>query len=267
MNYKLIVTDLDDTLLRDDRTISERSRQTVKRAGERGITVAIATGRMYDSALPYAQQLGLKGPMLCCQGAQIVDIESGEAISTTAMPLDLAIDVLRFAQDKGLYIQYYTADHYFFEKTCWQSELYNRLSGVKGHALGRKCSEALDFEPIKLLMIADPAVIRTAYDEAAERWGGKLEVAISKSNYLEFTHTDANKGGAMAILAQKMGIPPEQVMAIGDALNDLSMICRAGLGVAVGNALEEVKKAADAVTATNEEDGVALAIEKYALGE
>jgi Cof subfamily protein (haloacid dehalogenase superfamily) len=267
LKYRLIVTDLDDTLLTDDRTISPRSKSAVQRAAALGITVAIATGRMFPSALPYARELGLTGPMLCCQGAQIVDIETGEQISVTAMPLDLAIDVLHFAEDKGLYIQYYTTEEYFFEKTCEESEFYDRTSGVKGVAVGRKLSDVLDFEPIKLLIIADPVIIRTAYDEAAERWSGKLEVAISKSNYLEFTHPDANKGGAMASLAGKMGIPMEQVMAVGDALNDLSMIRQAGLGVAVSNASEQVKLAAGAVTASNELDGVALAIEKYALGE
>lgn len=267
MKYKLIVTDLDDTLLRDDQTISERSIQTIKRAMGKGITVAVATGRMYPSAIPYARALGLKGPILCCQGAQIADIETGRTLSITGIPKELAREALAFAETRGLYIQYYTTEEYFFEKTCEQSEYYRRMAGVQGRALGRKCSEALDFDPIKLLCIAEPARIRQAYADARDAFGGRLEIAISKANYLELTHPDANKGGAVKTLAAMLGIGQEQVMAVGDALNDLSMIRFAGLGVAVANGDETVKAGADAVTASNNEDGVAKAIEEYALEE
>jgi Cof subfamily protein (haloacid dehalogenase superfamily) len=267
LKYKLIVTDLDDTLLRDDLTISERSRRTIKRAMDRGCTVAVATGRMYPSAIPYARMLGLKGPILCCQGAQIADIETGSTIKITGVPKALAAEALRFAEARGLYIQYYSTEQYFFEKACEQSDYYGRMAGVQGSELGRKCSEALDFDPVKLLIIASPPRIREVYAEALDAFGGRLEIAISKSNYLELTHPDANKGGAVKALAALMGIPREQVMAVGDALNDLPMLRFAGLGVAVANGDEKVKAEAGAVTASNEEDGVAVAIEEYALEE
>jgi Cof subfamily protein (haloacid dehalogenase superfamily) len=266
VNYKLIVTDLDDTLLRDDQTISERSKQTVKKALDKGIIVAIASGRMYSSALPYAKALGLTGPILCCQGAQIADIETGRSIRITNVPLSLAMEVLRFAEQRGLYVQYYSPDIYFFEKTCEQSEYYRRTSGIHGEELGRKCSETLSEPPVKLLIIAEPQQIRQAYTEAVQQFGDQLAIAISKSNYLEFTHPDANKGKSVEGLAQLLGVPREQVMAVGDALNDLPMLQFAGLGVAMGNGDETVKAQADAVTTSNEEDGVAAAIEKYALG-
>lgn len=267
MKYKLIVTDLDDTLLRGDLTISERTIETIRRAMDRGITVAVATGRMYPSALPYARALGLKGPILCCQGAQIADIESGRTLKITGIQKALALEAIRHAEERGLYIQYYSTEAYFFEKTCEQSEYYNRMSGIRGAELGRKCSDALDFDPVKLLCIAEPPVIREAYAEAREAFAERLEIAISKPNYLEMTHPDANKGGAVKKLSELMGIPREQVMACGDALNDLTMLRFAGLGVAVANGDELVKSEADAVTASNEEDGVAQAIEKYALEE
>ena len=267
MKVKLVVTDLDDTLLRDDRTISERSRKTIQRAVERGIHVAIATGRMYDSAVPYARQLGLKGPILCCQGAQIADIETGAEIHTQGIPQELARDVMRWAEGKGLYIQYYSLSDYYFEHQCEQSDLYRRLCGVAGKALGAPCSRTLGIDPIKLLIIADPAEIRAAFEQAKELWKGKLEIAISKPNYLELTHPDANKGKAMLRLAGMLGVEPEAVMAVGDALNDLPMILSAGLGVAVGNGAETVRAQANRVTLSNEEDGVAAAIEQYALEE
>lgn len=262
---RLIVTDLDDTLLHDDHTISQRSLDTIRRATDRGITVAIATGRMVPSALPYAQQLGLKGLLLCCQGAQIVDIESGHEVRLTTVPLHLAQDVIRFAAERGIYVQYYSTTTYYFEKTGEESEYYRNAAGIPGTQTGRNLLETLDFEPIKLLMIAEPSRIHESYEAAKARFGDSLEIAISKSNYLEFTHPDANKGAAMVSLAQALDIPLSQVMAVGDALNDLSMIRQAGLGVAVANASEFVRSQANAVTASNEEDGVALAIETYAL--
>lgn len=267
MKYKLIVTDLDDTLLRDDQTISERSKQTIKRAVGKGIHVAIATGRMYASALPYARALGLTGPMMCCQGAQIADIETGRSLRITALPLALAREALRFAEEQGLYIQYYTTDDYFFEKTCAESDYYHRAAGVLGKPLGRRPSEALDFEPIKLLIIAEPQRIRQAYGLAVERFGESMSIAISKANYLEFTHPLANKGAAVADMAAMLDIGRHEVLCCGDALNDLPMLRFAGLGVAVANGDEQVKAQADAVTASNNEDGVARAIERYALEE
>lgn len=267
MKYKLIITDLDDTLLRDDQTISEKSKLTIKKALDKGIAVAIATGRKYSSALPYAKALGLTGPMLCCQGAHIADIETGRTIREKGVPLPLALEVLRFAEDRGLFIQYYTADDYYFEKRSEESDYYERTAGVPGIEVGRKLSGVLDFEPVKLLVIAEPQRIRQVYGEAAALFGGKLEVAISKSRYMEITHPDVNKGAALAELLKITGVDREQVIAIGDALNDLSMIRLAGLGIAVANGDEYVKAEADAVTSSNEEDGVAEAIEKYALEE
>jgi Cof subfamily protein (haloacid dehalogenase superfamily) len=267
LKYGLIVTDLDDTLLREDLTISDRSKRAVRDALGRGIRVALATGRMYPSAAPYARELGLTGPILCCQGAEIADIETGEPLKITGIPVETAREALRFAEKLGLYAQYYSIGDYFFEAESEESEYYGRMAGVQGLPLGKKPSEALDFEPIKLLVIADPPRIRQALGEFSEKFGGRLAIAISKSRYLEITHPRANKGAAVEELARMLGIPRGRVMAVGDALNDLPMLLFAGLGVAVGNADEQVKAQANAVTAANEEDGVALAIEKYALGE
>jgi Cof subfamily protein (haloacid dehalogenase superfamily) len=267
LKYKLIVTDLDDTLLRSDRTISERSKQTISRAREKGIIVALATGRMYPSAVPYAKELGLTGPMPCCQGAEIADIETGRPISIIGIPRKLAGEALRFIESKGLYAQYYSIDDYYFERKSEQSEYYRVMAGVQGKPMGRKLSEAVDFDPIKILVISEPDLIRRAYEEASELFMGRLCIAISKPRYLEITHPRANKGAAVEALAAMHKVRREQVMAVGDALNDLPMLQYAGLGVAVENADEQVKAQAGALTASNELDGVARAIERYALGE
>ena len=267
MKYELVVTDLDDTLLRDDQTLSERSIRTARRAQEMGVRMAIATGRKYSSALPYAKALGLKGPMICCQGAHIADIETGSDIRVQGVPLPLALEMLKFARERGLFIQYYTTEDYFFEQKSEQSDYYERTAGVPGVETGRPLEETLNFEPVKMLIISDPPSIRQAYEEAARLFGGRLEIAISKPRYLEVTHPDVNKGAALEYLLKYTGIPRERVMAVGDALNDLKMIRGAGLGIAVANGDPQVLAGADAVTASNEDDGVALAIEKYALGE
>jgi Cof subfamily protein (haloacid dehalogenase superfamily) len=267
LKYKLIVTDLDDTLLREDLTISDRSKRAICKARENGIHVVLATGRMFPSAVPYARELNLTGPIICCQGAQIADIRTGRPIRITAIPRALGAEILRFAQDAGIYAQYYSQEEYFFEQKSEESEYYHHNSGVEGKALGRKPSEALDIDPIKILLMAEPQRIRQAHALAAERFGDRLSVTISKSCFLEFTHLRADKGSAVEELAAMLKVPPEQVMAVGDAPNDLPMLRFAGLGVAMGNGGEDVKGQADAVTSSNMEEGVAAAIEKYALGE
>lgn len=266
MKYRLIVMDIDDTLIGNDLVISDANRSAIRDAAEAGAVISLASGRMYDSILPFARQLDVSGPIICCQGAAVVDSESGKLLYHLPLPRGDAAEVLRFASERGIYSQYYSLESYFFASECEESRYYERMSGVRGSAVGEPIWKRIDFDPTKILYIAPPPRIRKVYAEARERFGDRLEVAISKINYLEFNHRDAIKGNAVARLAESLGIPPGEVMCIGDGINDLSMIRVAGLGVAMGNGAPELRSEADFVTARREDDGVALAINRFVLG-
>lgn len=266
MGYRLIVMDIDDTLIGNDLVISPANRWAIHEAAARGVTISLASGRMFDSMLPFARQLGVSGPLICFQGAAVMDSDTREVLFHLPVPAQEAADALRFAGELGIYCQYYSLTDYFFAADCDESRLYERLSGVTGRAVGAPLWEKMDFAPAKILMIAPPPRIREAYALAKERFGGRLETAISKTNYLEFNHPGATKGNAVVMIAGRLGVPLSRVMCIGDGLNDLSMIRVAGLGVAMGGGAPELRAAAGFVTARREEDGVAAAIDRFILG-
>lgn len=267
MDYKLIVMDIDDTLIGNDLIISPVNRDAVHAAAAAGAVISLASGRMFDSALPFARELGVSGPLMCCQGAAVMDSDSREVLFHRPLPMDEAQGVLHFAHELGLYCQYYSLDDYFFAVDSDESRLYERLSGVTGKAVGEPLWDKMDFEPTKMLIIAHPTLIRDAYEKAKVRFGDRLEVAISKTNYLEFNHPEATKGNAVEMTAKRLGIPMERVMCIGDGINDLSMIRAAGLGVAMGNGAPELRAEADFVTAAREDNGVALALNRFVLNK
>ncbi len=265
MNIKLLVSDIDDTLIGNDLKLSQRTIDTIKKVQDKGVKVAIATGRTHDSALPYVDQLNLHGPVLSFQGAVVIDSITKETLRYCPLPLELAKEVLVFAEEHDCYAQYYSMDKMFIEEHCKESDGYIKLTSVPATAVGAPLVEKLDFDPVKILCIADTEKIGRLYELAKERFGDTMEIARSKQHYLEFTHPDANKGEAVKLLAKRYGIPMEEVMTIGDGLNDISMIKAAGLGVAIGNAYEATKAVADVIAAPQDEDGAAKAMEKYIL--
>ena len=265
MNIKLLVSDIDDTLIGDDLKLSQRTIDTIKKVQDKGVRVAIATGRTHDSAYPYVDQLNLHGPVLSFQGAVIVDTLTKETIRYCPLPYEQAKEVLAFAEEHECYAQYYAMDKMFIEKHCAESDGYISLTKVPAEEVGAPLKDKLDFDPIKVLLIADAEKIGRLYDIAKERFGDSMEIARSKQLYLEFTHPDANKGEAVKILAKRYNIPMEEVMTIGDGLNDIPMIKAAGLGVAIGNAYEATKAVADVIAEPQDEDGAAKAMEQYIL--
>lgn len=265
MDIRLLICDIDDTLIGHDNVVSDRVRSTLDKVSERGITVAMATGRMHNSALPFVEMLGAHGPVISYNGALIIDTETGERMRHCPLSLEDARDVLRFAEETGTYAQYYSIDEYYIEEHNEASQGYHDAAGIRGIAVHRPLYEAIEFPPMKVLFICEPERKAEVYRMAQQRFGQRMEVVSSKDLYLEFTHRDANKGTACQALAAHYGVDQAHVMAIGNGHNDISMIQWAGWGVAVDNSSDEVKQAADAVTASQADDGAAQAIEQYIL--
>ncbi|MFZ7101309.1 MAG: Cof-type HAD-IIB family hydrolase [Peptococcaceae bacterium] len=262
MEYKLIAIDLDDTLLRNDLIISTRAKNAIRESIAQGTLVTFATGRMYRSALPYALDLKLDLPLITYQGA-LVRYADGRTVYHRPLPLETAREVINFAKPAGLHINAYLNDELYMEKATEWGTNYSAIVKVPVNYI--HLPAGLHSDPTKILIIGESNRLDQLSPSLQEHFGETINITKSKDHFLEISHPVATKGNALKELALSLDIPREQVIAIGDNMNDLDMIKFAGCGVAMGNAVEPLKQAADIVTRTNDDDGVAEIIEKLVL--
>jgi Cof subfamily protein (haloacid dehalogenase superfamily) len=261
---KLIAMDMDDTVLNSRSEISGRTKQVIKAAVEKGIAVTFATGRMYSSCRPFALELSMDVPLITYNGALIQRALSDEVLFHQPVPLTAAQQITRWAEEKGHHLQAYVNDRVYVcernEKALW----YGRHAGVEIYDVGSLVA-FLQQEPTKMLIMAEPHTIDPIMGELQNLCGNAVHMARSKAAFLEIVHPTVSKGIALKYLAEQLGISRAEVMAVGDGYNDLEMLEYAGVSVAMGNAHQHVKDQADYVTESNENDGVARAIERLAL--
>jgi len=264
MPIKLIAVDLDDTLLDKSGAVSPRTRAAIAAALANGVTVTIATGRMYRSAAPFARQLGLDVPLITYNGALIKSSLSGEVLYHRPLAERLAHQVLELFRRNSWYIQSYLDDVLYVRELDAKAQWYAAFAKVEAVPAGESFY-TMPGAPTKLLSLGDPETIREICREVRKEFGAALSAVISKPQFLEMIDPGVGKGRALDFLAARLGISRAEVMAVGDSENDLDLLEHAGLAVAMGNASAELKARADAVTAANDADGVAEAIERYVL--
>lgn len=262
---RLIAIDLDGTLLDPHGRITDRSREAIRRArDEKGAQVVLVTARTFEEALPFADELGLNLPLLCYHGAMVKDTGSGEIYSHTPLPPDCTAAIVDVAMREDLLVVLNTegafqagrraADkHGFGTRRGW--DFFDDLRDAPG-------------QPTAIRVIGDASI--AAIDRAfPDAFGGRLQFIRDRTRtrwILSIVNAQASKLQALMDLTDQLGLHRDQVMAIGDGPADGPMIQFAGTGVAMGNALPEVQELADWVTATNGEDGVAIAIDRFVLG-
>ena len=265
---QLIASDLDDTLLRDDLTISLENKQAVQAVMASNVVFTIATGRMFVSAAPYGLELGLPQdqPIICYNGALIKRL-SGETIYEAPLSVELGTRIVQFGRERGWTVNAYFDDQLYVAEMNAQVESYLEIAQVEVEEVGDLVSFVKDGERelSKVLIVSDPEQTSERIGEIRQEFGRSAQIVSSKRKFIEITSPDADKGRALSWLAQSMGIRHEQVMAIGDSNNDVSMLKMAGVGVAVANAVDSAKQAAEHVTASNNEHGVAKAIRDFVL--
>lgn len=268
MPYRLLALDLDGTVFERDLVIPAAVVRAIDAAHARGVHVTIATGRMFGATLPIAEQLHIIDPLICYQGALIRHPLTGEIYDYVGMPGPPAAEAIELLLAAGIFVIAYIDERLCVAERRPELDLY-----LRWHPEGAEVVVAPDLAamvgaspPTKLLFIAEPPIVDREIARLAVRFAGRLSVVRSHMLFGELTAQGINKGTALAALAAHLAIPREQVIAIGDQENDLPMITWAGLGLAVGNAIPEVRRVADAVIPSVGEAGVAWAIDHYVLG-
>lgn len=262
--YKLIAIDLDGTLLADDLTISPDTVKAIQKAVEVGTIVTIATGRMFSSAKQFAQQLGINVPLITYQGAIIKDANEQEVIYERLISPDIAQKLVEISSVKNIHLQVYQDDILY--GAVENEKLVDYAEGVMvPYTVEPDLLKLAEKGFTKALFIEKPEMIDVLQEELKALFGNRAHIAKSKPHFLEVTHPEANKGLALLHLAKTLGINQSEIIGIGDNHNDKELIVTAGLGVAMGNAVKEMKDIADFVSLSNNEEGVKHVIEKFVL--
>lgn len=266
MAVKLVAIDLDDTLLDSGLRISESCVSTINAVQEKGVLVTLATGRMYRSALPYARQLNMDIPLITYQGALVKNSGSEEVLYYKPLPEDIAIKVMEFFKTEEVHYQIYIDDRLYMESLTEEGKYYSNLAGVKPVIVDNLIETSREHETMKILAVTENEKHLLDMEiDLKNRYGKNLNITRSKPFFLEIMNHLANKGDALQVVSAHYNIDRKDVLAVGDSYNDLAMIEWAGIGVAMGNARDAVKEAADFVTTSNEEEGVAEALKRFVL--
>jgi hypothetical protein len=271
LNIQLLVVDIDGTIVGKSNSISTAVKQAIVAARSRGVQVAIATGRMYRSALRFHQEIGSSLPLLAYQGAWIQDPATQKIHRHLSVSRELAHKLLDYFEQPELRsllsVHFYINDQLYVRQITRETELYAERSGITPIAVG-DLRHALSNEPTKVLALCDDTnVIQELLGNLRRQYTpAELYLTTSVATFFEATNPSVNKGAGVRYLAEELlGLQRANVMTIGDNFNDVEMLEYAGIGVAMGNAPAAVQAIAQWVAPDVEQDGAAAAIEKFLL--
>lgn len=269
---KMVAIDLDGTLLKDNKTISFTNMRALLDAMKAGVRICISTGRAWPGAKAFARQTGCNAPVITSNGAMLVNADTEEILYECTLKPEIARAVYDLGNELGM------------SQIVWAKNILygNRLDGKLydyGNRFGKmEPRKVTDFDELnrngilKILWYDEPERISEVRENLCKRPNGTIpkqdEVTICTSNaeFLEFFSSKVSKAEGLNRIISMYGIEPGEVIALGDGSNDIEMLRWAGLGVAMGNATDNVKAEADVVTDTNEADGVAKILREYIIG-
>lgn len=266
-HIRLLCLDIDGTLLNSKNEVTPATRAALQRAQKAGILPVLVSARMPKGIQPLADDLGLPGPIISFSGGMISHRD--HVLKSTTLPLSLVRRLCAQAGAHDVHLSIYQENHWYVNR----ADAWARQEAEITHTSFRQAELPSLFEAWekngqsanKLMVLAEPEKVDALQKELQEAWGTQANIYPSKPTYLEIMPGGVSKTSAISFLMDAYGFSREEVMAIGDNYNDVSMLSFAGLGVAMGNAPLPVQQQADAVTAANDADGVAKAIETYCL--
>jgi Cof subfamily protein (haloacid dehalogenase superfamily) len=267
---RILALDLDDTLLRSDLSISFRTRNVIKKAASQGVVIALASGRVPAAMERFSKLLGMHkrpGYLICNNGTIVQESHTGSRISETLLNSAAALAVYDLAVAEGFAVQLYEEDVMYVSRDNEYTRYDQKLTGLR-QVVVENFRDMIEEGCYKLLIPGDPMLLQPLESIIRTYLGNDITLFTSKPYFLEVLPKDTDKGTALAMIARTLGVGREEVLAIGDSMNDEAMIRWAGMGVAMANGDERIKGIASLVTEkTNDDDGVAEVIEKYVLGK
>lgn len=270
MKYRVLALDLDGTLTNSQKVITPVTQAALEKAMDKGVKILLASGRPAVGVWPLARQLELDkrgGYILAYNGGQIIDCGTGRTLFQQQVPQQVVGPLCAFAREYGIAALTYNDRGIVTEHPEDQYvQLECRINHVPAIGVEDLAAE-VSYPVTKFLLTGEGEYLAKLVPVAQERFAGVLNIFRSEPFFMEATPPGIEKGAALERLLSQLGLVREQLMACGDGLNDMPMLRYAGLGVAMANAQPEAKQAADAVTLSNDEDGVAAAVEKYLLNE
>ena len=270
MNIRLLMLDIDGTIAGESNEVTELVKQAISKVQANGVQVALATGRMYYSALRFHQAIGSQLPLIAYNGAWVQCPITGALYKHFPVSTSVALQLLEYFErsqwNQEIELHCYVDDHLYVRNITPRTRAYQQRSGIEPLVVG-DLRNVLDSPTTKVLAIGQPQLINQVLKDLQKVYPrDQLYLTQSTEIYFEATHPQASKGYATRFLAEELlGFEASQVMAIGDNFNDTEMLEYVGLGVAMGNAPIAVQKMAKWVAPTVEQDGVAIAIKKFLL--
>lgn len=263
---RLFVCDIDGTLVRRDKSLSDGNVAAVKRLTQMGLAVTLISARPISGIIHLAERLMLEGPFGAFNGGTLFDLGGADGVRTIGNPERIAPQVaetLLAIYDAAKIDTWLFAQGQWFTRNPDNPHIPREILSSRINPTIRDDLTSVRGSVDKIVGVSDDAdLLRRLEHEALAATATRATVALSQSYFLDATGPDANKGDGLAAIAASMRIPLEQVAVIGDMANDLPMFARAGLSIAMGQAPDQVRSAADWVSASNEDDGVARAIDR-----
>ena len=261
--YKMIAIDLDDTLLNDSHEIGHEDKKALLDAKEAGVKLCMVTGRNYYSAKPFLEQVSFVDLMGCLNGAYIVDPPSEQFLYQFPIRGDVCAEILKDIEKIGIYVNAYHDHRVMCSEKTDLTDYYKELTGVQAEVVGKLSRYVLNMNIGKLLLIDETERLKQIKKVLESQYSQTVYFTFSKPTHLEVNSIHASKGVAVKTIARHFGFTREDIIAIGNDENDVSMLEYAGLGIAMGNASDKVKKHVNAITVTNNENGIARVIHQY----
>jgi len=274
---KALALDLDGTLLAPGAVLSDRNIKAIRACRERGLRIIITTGRAIEAAESFRASLGAEGPMVCYNGAIVVDMPGNKILSSTLMDVKAVEFCVDFAREMGLYCQAYfpvgdfgeinTSPRIILkaERDGPEREMYHKHTGLLAELVDLK--EELRRPGlrgcVKAMFLAEPEVLTAIRPRLEEHFKGSVYIAQTLRTFLELMNVKVSKGQGLKFVMECCSLKSEEVIAFGDEESDLTMCAVAGFFAAPSNAKEAVKAQADIVIGSSAEDGVAAFLEEF----
>ena len=259
---RMIVTDLDGTLLSGRSNIPQENIDALRRAMDAGVQVVISSGRMIEATTPIAEKIGVNAPLSLFNGAMAYDYVNDRILSGSPIPYAVILPVLEALEERGTYVQAFPGRGFFMEEKNHWTDYYENKISVIGTAVGMKLSKWLKGDVYKLLCLGESAELSAIIDEFSPRF---TEVTFVKSGetHLEIVAKGVDKASGMADISRLTGVAPEEMIAFGDEMNDLPMLKYVGTGYAMENAVPGVLNEMRRIAPKNTDHGVARIVNMY----